>query len=127
MAILGTLGLLGLLLAMVGLYGMMAYAVGRRTPEIGIRVALGATQGQVLCMALRDSLTVVGAGMAVGLAIALPATRFLVAFLVPGLSPNDPVSVIGTVLLLAGAAMVASYLPARRASRVNPTAALRYE
>jgi ABC-type antimicrobial peptide transport system permease subunit len=127
MAILGTLGLLGLLLAMVGLYGMMAYAVSRRTSEIGIRVALGATQGQVLRMALRDSLTVVGAGMILGLAIALPSTRLLVAFLVPGLSPNDPVSLLATVLLLSGAAVAASYLPARRASRVNPTVALRYE
>lgn len=88
MAILGTLGLLGLLLAMVGLYGMMAYAVSRRTSEIGIRVALGATQGQVLRMALRDSLNVVAAGILAGLAIALPATRLLAAFLVPGLSPD---------------------------------------
>ncbi len=127
MTILGTLGLLGLLLAMVGLYGMMAYAVSRRTSEIGIRVALGATQGQVLRMALRDSLSVVGAGMVVGLAIALPATHLLVEFLVPGLSPNDPISLIGTVLLLGAAAVAASYLPARRASRVNPTVALRYE
>jgi putative ABC transport system permease protein len=127
MAILGTLGLLGLLLAMVGLYGMMAYAVSRRTSEIGIRVALGATQTQILQMALRDSLTVVGAGMLVGLAIALPATRLLVEFLVPGLSPNDPISLIGTVLLLGSAAVAASYLPARRASRVSPTVALRYE
>jgi predicted permease len=127
MAILGTLGLLGLLLAMVGLYGMMAYAVSRRTSEIGIRVALGATQGQVLRMALRDSLNVVAAGMLVGLAIALPATRLLVEFLVPGLSPNDPVSLIATVVLLGSAAIAASYLPARRASRVSPTVALRYE
>jgi predicted permease len=127
MAILGTLGLLGLLLAMVGIYGMMAYAVSRRTSEIGIRVALGATEGQVLRMALRDSLAVVGMGMAVGLAIALPATRLLVAFLVPGLSPNDPVSLIATVLLLGSAAVAAGYLPARRASRVNPAVALRCE
>ena len=127
MAILGTLGLLGLLLAMVGLYGMMAYAVSRRTSEIGIRVALGATQGQVLRMTLRDSLSAVAAGMLVGLAIALPATRLLVEFLVPGLSPNDPVSLIATVVLLGSAAIAASYLPARRASRVSPTVALRYE
>jgi predicted permease len=127
MAILGTLGLLGLLLAMVGLYGMMAYAVSRRSPEIGIRVALGATQGQVMRMALRDSLTVVAVGMAIGLVIALPAARLLVEFLVPGLSPNDPLSLIATVALLGSAAVAASYLPARRAARVNPTVALRYE
>ena len=127
MAILGTLGLLGLLLAMVGLYGMMAYAVSRRTSEIGIRVALGATQSQVLRMVAARQPAVVGAGMLVGLAIALPATRLLVEFLVPGLSPNDPISLIATVILLGSAAVAASYLPARRASRVSPTVALRYE
>jgi predicted permease len=124
---LGSFGLLGLFLAMIGLYGMLAYTVSRRTSEIGIRMALGATQGEVVRMALRESLAVVGAGAAVGLAISLVLTRPLARFLLPVLSPNDPLSLFATAVLLTAAAVGASWLPARRAARIDPIAALRHE
>lgn len=127
MAMLGSFGLLGLFLAMVGLYGMLAYTVSRRTAEIGLRMALGATQAQVMKMALRESLAVVGVGMVVGLALSLVVTRPLAAFLVPVLSPNDPLSLLATTAFLTAAALAASLLPARRAARIDPTTALRHE
>jgi predicted permease len=127
LVMLGSFGLLGLFLAMVGLYGMLAYTVSRRTSEIGIRMALGATQGEVVRMALRESLTIVAVGMIVGLGISLVATRPLAAFLVPVLSPNDPLSLVATAVLLTAAALAASLLPARRAARIDPMAALRHE
>jgi predicted permease len=127
MVILGSFGVLGLLLAMIGLYGMLAYTVSRRTSEIGIRMAMGATQGEVVRMALRESLAVVGVGAAVGLAISLVLTRPLGRFLVPVLSPNDPLSLVATTVFLTAAAVAASLLPARRAARIDPIAALRHE
>jgi hypothetical protein len=127
MVTLGSFGLLGLFLAMIGLYGMLAYAVSRRTSEIGIRMALGATQGEVVRMALRESLAVVGVGAAVGLTVSVFLTRPLARFLVPVLSPNDALSLVATTVLLITAAGVASWLPARRASRIDPMIALRHE
>jgi len=119
-------GLLALLLACIGLYGIMAYAVVRRTNEIGIRMALGAQRSDVLGMVLGESLLLVTVGIALGLPVALAATRLLKSFLF-GLTPNDPVAIVASILLMAAVAAFAGYLPARRASRVDPMVALRYE
>jgi predicted permease len=127
MVILGSFGLVGLFLAMIGLYGMLAYTVSRRTSEIGVRMALGATQGEVVRMALRESLGVVAIGAVIGLVISLVSTRPLARFLVPVLSPNDPLSLLATIVFLMAAALAASWLPARRAARIDPMAALRHE
>jgi predicted permease len=119
-------GLLALTLACVGIYGIMAYTVARRTNEIGIRLALGARPGQVRMMVLRETSWLALAGVVAGLAAALALTRFIQSMLY-GLKPTDPFSLIGAALLLFAAAMLAAWLPARRASRVEPMQALRYE
>jgi predicted permease len=126
-AILGTMGVLGLVLASLGLYGVLVYAVSRRLREIGIRLALGATSGDILRMLFRESFLLVGIGMAIGLGIAAFATRPLAMFLVPGLSPTDPTAFLGVVVVLAVVAALATAGPARRALRVDPLTALRYE
>jgi len=119
-------GLTAVLLASLGLYGVLAYGVARRTPEIGIRVALGAERGDVLWLVLRESLVMVAAGLAVGLPSALAITR-LARSAVYGIEPGDPVSfVAGTVALLT-VASVAAWLPARRAAHIDPLVALRHE
>lgn len=126
-ALLGTMGALGLLLASLGLYGVLVYAVNRRVREIGIRMALGASPRQVLRMVFRQSFVLVGAGCAVGLALAVLATQPLTMFLVPGVHPTDVSTyaiVVGILLLVALAATAG---PALRAVRVEPTTALRYE
>ena len=119
-------GGLALLLAAIGLYGLMAYAVAQRTREIGIRMALGAERTGVLKMVLRETLTLVGAGLAIGLPCALAATR-LIGRVLYGLSPNDPVTLAWVVGALLAVGALAGYLPARRAMRVDPMVALRYE
>jgi ABC-type antimicrobial peptide transport system permease subunit len=119
-------GILALALASVGLYGVMSYAVSRRTAELGIRMALGAHSSQVLWMVLRGSLGLVALGIAIGLPLVLAVTRFLKGMLF-GLAPNDFASVVSAILVLVTVATVAGYLPARRASRIEPLAALRYE
>jgi predicted permease len=119
-------GFLALLLACVGLYGTMAYAVARRTNEIGIRMALGAGRGSILGMVLRETALVVVAGVVVGLPAAWATTGLLKAQLF-GLGPHDPVSIllaVGATLAVTG---LAGYIPARRASQVDPMVALRYE
>jgi predicted permease len=119
-------GLLALLLACVGLYGVLSYAVARRTNEIGIRMALGARRGNVIWLMLREALALVVAGVAVGLLASLTATR-TASTLLYGLEPNDPPTIVAATLLLLAVAALAGYLPARRAARVDPMAALREE
>ncbi len=124
--LLGVFGLLGLGLAAVGLYGVMAYAVSRRTREIGIRMALGANALDVRRMVVRQGMVLAAIGTGIGLALALAVTRFTSGFLY-GVSASDPITYAGIAALLAMVAFIASYIPARRATRVNPIAALRYE
>jgi predicted permease len=119
-------GLLGLVLACVGLYGIMAYNVARRTNEIGIRMALGAQRRDVLWMVLRDTLSLVAAGIAIGVPVGFAAAR-LIANQLYGVKPADPLTIVVAVLAMAGIGILAGYLPARRASRVDPMVALRYE
>jgi predicted permease len=125
-ALLGVLGLLALALASVGLYGLMAYSVNQRDHEIGLRMALGARQGDVLWLVLKQAMTLVGAGMGVGLALSLAVTS-LVSSLLYGISPADPATFLGVTTVLVTVALLATLLPAHRASRVDPLVALRYE
>ena len=119
-------GTLALVLAAVGLYGVVAYGTARRTQEIGVRIALGASRGQVVGMIVRDSLLLVGVGMAIGLPAALAAAR-AVRSLLFGIEPGDPASLILTALILAAAGLLAAYLPARRAASVDAVRVLRAE
>ncbi|HKQ08473.1 MAG TPA: ABC transporter permease, partial [Blastocatellia bacterium] len=119
-------GLLALLLACIGLYGVLSYAVARRTNEIGIRMALGAQSRDVLWLMLREALMLVIIGVAVGLAASLAATR-TASSLLYNLKPNDPLTITLATLLLLTIAILAGYLPARRAARVDPMVALRDE
>ena len=122
----GTMGLLGLILAVIGVYSVVSYATTQRTHEIGIRMALGAAPRDILAMVLRQSLLVVMIGIAVGLAAALVGTRGLASLLV-GIRPSDPVTFGVVLILLSGVALLACWIPARRATRVSPLVALRYE
>ena len=108
------------------MYGLMAYSVTRRTNEIGIRLALGAKRPQVIWMVLREALAMAVVGLAIGLSAALAASRFLQSFLFQ-MKPNDPVALTTAAATLFGAAVIASYVPAWRASRVDPWTALRDE
>lgn len=119
-------GVMGLLLACMGVYGMVSYSVTQRTREIGVRMALGAASGQVLRLVLRDGFAPILYGMLAGLVVSAGASRLLTSTLF-GLSPWDAVSYSGVCVLLAGVALVAIVLPARRAMRVDPMVALRYE
>ena len=119
-------GLLALLLACIGLYGVMSYGVARRTNEIGIRMALGARGVSVLWLVLREALVLVVIGLVVGLIASRTLTK-TAASLLYELKPNDPLTIVLATLLLAAVALLAGYLPARRASRVDPMVALRDE
>jgi predicted permease len=119
-------GVLALILASIGLYGVMSYAVAQRTSEIGIRMALGASARRVLRMVLQQSLLVVGIGAVAGIALAQASTRLLANFLY-GLAPTDPITIASATFLLLAVALLAAWLPARRATRVDPMTALRYE
>jgi len=123
---LGGFGLLALLLAGIGIYGVVSYGAAQRTREIGVRMALGAKERDVLRLVLWDGLIVIGAGLAIGLSLAAAATRLIVAFLY-GVGATDPLTFVIVPLLLGVVALVASYIPARRAVKVDPLVALRYE
>jgi predicted permease len=118
--------LLALMIASVGLYGTMSYAVARRTSEIGIRMALGARRANVVWMILRDVCVLVVIGLAISVPTALASSKFIESFLFE-LTPTDPRALGGAVALLMSAALLAGYLPARRASRIDPLTALRHE
>jgi predicted permease len=121
-----SVGLVALLLAMIGVYGLTAHAVAQRRREIGIRIALGALRGQVLRMTVRRSLLLTAIGSAIGLAIAAGVAQLL-AGLLYGVSPIDPISFAGSIVLLGTVALIASVVPARRAASMNPVEALRAE
>jgi predicted permease len=120
----GAFGVLAALLATIGLYGVIAYMVARRRNEIGVRIALGAGRGNVIGLVLREAVVLLGAGLVIGAGLALWATRAASTMLF-GLKPNDPATFAGAIALLAAVALLASYAPARRASRVEPMQALR--
>ena len=122
----GVLGLLALVLAGVGIYGVLAFSVSQRVKEIGIRIALGARPGEVLFLVLRQGARLVAVGITSGLAVSCTVTGVLSNALF-GLNPLDPVAFVGVSLFLALVAMLACYLPARRATKVDPMVALRYE
>lgn len=124
--LLGAFGLLALLLASVGLYGVMAYSVSRRTRELGIRMALGANRKDVIILVVGQGMKLSLMGVGIGLAISLALTKLLSSFLF-GVSASDPVTYLLISLLLAAVALIACYIPARRATRVDPMIALRYE
>jgi putative ABC transport system permease protein len=120
------MGLLGLILAVVGIYSVVSYAAVQRTKEIGIRIAMGASPREILKMVLRQGLGVVGIGLAVGLIVAFAGTRVMATFFV-GIKPTDPLTFAAVVLLLTGIALFACWIPAYRATRIDPLVALRYE
>jgi predicted lysophospholipase L1 biosynthesis ABC-type transport system permease subunit len=119
-------GLLALLLAWVGLYGVLSYAVATRTSEIGVRMAIGATPANVLRLVITDGMRVTVAGIAVGAAAAVAGTRFIQTLLF-GITPTDPTTYAAVSLTLIVVALIASFLPALRAARVDPITALRAE
>jgi len=125
-ALMGVLAALALLLAAIGIFGVIAYMVSRRSPEIGIRMALGAQRSDVLRMVLGQGMILAFAGIVIGLGGALAATRALRTLLFE-ISPRDPLTLAASVLLFAGVAAAACYVPARRAIRVDPMATLRHE
>jgi predicted permease len=125
-ALSGFFGALALLLAMIGLYGVMSYNVARRRNEIGIRIALGAVQSRVLRMIFGEVTTLILVGLAIGISVTLATTRYLAAFLYD-LTPNDPKTLASAAAALTLIAGIAAYIPARRASRLDPMAALREE
>jgi ABC-type antimicrobial peptide transport system permease subunit len=125
-ATLGIFGILGMILAAVGIYSVMAYSVSQRVREIGIRIALGAPQGQVVSMVIQKGMVLVGIGVILGLGASLGASQFM-ASLIYGVSAVDPLTFFGVPGLLCAVALVATFLPARRAASVDPVLALRAE
>jgi len=119
-------GLLALVLACLGLYGLLSYEVTRRTREIGIRMAVGAQSHNVIGLVLVKAIALIAGGAAIGIGVALGVTRFLASFLY-GVHAGDPLTLVAVAGLLAVVALAACYIPARRATRVDPLVALRYE
>ncbi|HEV2445220.1 MAG TPA: FtsX-like permease family protein, partial [Candidatus Sulfopaludibacter sp.] len=126
-ALMGSTGILGLLLATIGLYGVMACSVARRTREIGVRMAIGASRRQIARMVFRDAAGVTAAGTAAGLVVALFLLRPLAMFLVAGLHPADPLSLAGVAALMLVTGLAAAWSPVRRAVQVDPSTTLRDE
>jgi ABC-type antimicrobial peptide transport system permease subunit len=125
-ALASSLGAAALVLAAVGLYGLLAYMVARRTPEIGVRMALGARRGEVVWLVFRQSATLIAIGLVVGLTAVAIVTRFVRGMLF-GLSPLDPATLLAVSLIFVLVATLASYIPARRATTIDPLVALRCE
>jgi predicted permease len=126
MVLLGVFAALAMVLSSIGIYGVISYVVGQRTHEIGIRMALGAERRDVLQLVLGDAGRMVMLGVGIGLAAVLGLTRMMASMLF-GVSPTDPITLTGVALLLSGVSLLACYIPARRATRVDPNIALRYE
>jgi putative ABC transport system permease protein len=126
LVLLGALSTLALILAAVGIYSLMSYTVTQRTSEIGIRMALGAGTRDVFRLIVGNALRLVAVGVGVGIVAALVATRVL-ASLLYGVAATDPSTFVGICALIAGVALVASWLPARRATKVDPLVAIRYD
>jgi ABC-type antimicrobial peptide transport system permease subunit len=124
--LLGLFAAMAVCLAMAGVYGVVAYTVGQRSSEIGLRMALGAGTGDVLRMILRQGMALTGIGLAVGLIAAVAATR-LVASMLFEVKASDPATYLGVAALLGVVSLAASYIPARRAARVDPASALRHD
>jgi hypothetical protein len=122
----GLFAAVALLLATVGIYGVVAFSVTRRTQEIGIRMSLGAPRGNILRLVLGEGARMAALGVLIGIAASLAITR-LISTLLFGISATDPLTFVGVAVLLSAVALLASYIPARRATRVDPLVALRYE
>jgi predicted permease len=121
-----TFGLLALVLASVGLYSVRSYSVSRRTSEIGVRMALGATRGEIVTLVMRETAALTAVGIVFGLAVGYAVTGLIRSMLF-GLEPHDPATFAGAAVVLAAVSAAAGYLPARRASRVDPMVALRQD
>jgi ABC-type antimicrobial peptide transport system permease subunit len=120
-------GVMGLFMAVIGLYGVVAYAVSRRTREIGIRLAIGATPASVMRMVLTQGAVLAAAGLTIGLALAIPLARNVVPNFVVGTDPLGAIVLLGVPALLGAATMAACWIPAQRAAKVDPTLTLRQE
>ena len=131
-AVMGACGFMALLLATVGIYGVVSYSVAQRTRELGIRVALGALQKDILRMVIRQGMVLVGIGLLLGLLLSIVLVRLVTSALLEaefafGVSATDSLTFVTVTMLLALVALLACYIPARRAARVDPMVALRYE
>ena len=124
--VLGSFGVLAVLLAAIGIYGVMSYVVAGRTREVGLRVALGAARSDVLLLIMKQGMSLALIGLSAGLLIGFGAARLMVKLLF-GVNPSDPLTFAGVLILLGAVAALACYIPARRAAKVDPLVALRYE